>query len=64
LQRYELHQQRLTRRDTQQTQARLEKAQAHQAKLAEDTKPAEASELARRQSVIAAALAKARARQR
>jgi electron transport complex protein RnfB len=64
LQRYELHQLRLTRRDTQQAQARLEKAQAHQAKLAEDTKPAEASELARRQSVIAAALAKARARQR
>ena len=64
LQRYGIHQQRLTRRDAQQAQARVAKAEQHQAHLAEDTKPAGASEMERRQSVIAAALAKARQRQR
>ena len=64
LQRYDIHLQRLTHRDARQAQARVHKAQQHQAHLAEDTKPADATEMDRRQSVIAAALAKARQRQR
>ena len=64
LQRYDVHQQRLARRDTQQAEARVRKAEQHQAHLVEDTKPAQASEMERRQAVIAAALAKARQRQR